>query len=331
MMRNFRSIFPLMALALIACSNDGTKISTDDIPAIEIVATHAIETETPITHLTFVPNDIAAWLGRVILIDKDNAVFSTDIEGRNPDKTGTQKYSDVTGVNRSQSAGVFLAINKSNNNLEAFVESNDEGQFSPLAYSGSIGDPQIFCSSDRAGLDEAMLLSTGGNLLSLSLSVNDGDDAQISTLEQSIRSEIPAPSDTSICAASDTYIYAYAEKNSRLSIHDGSQWDHLDLGISIESMSALTLRDTPYLIMIAEDAILLFDVSNMTFTRKIEIVPGLSIAGLEKAQFVTATTSNFGGGAFSDGMIALVQKDQQRIVYISLSYFADVILGPAPI
>jgi len=53
---------------------------------------------------------------------------------------------------------------------------------------------------------------------------------------------------------------------------------------------------------------------------KANIKNGLSVRGVDHIKYVASTTSNYGGGAYADGVLALVSADEDRIVFISMSY-----------
>jgi len=159
-MNKILSIVLLPALFLSACSNGGQN-SQDltDIPTMEITATHAIAIDESADGIGFVPNNVAPWLGRIILQNSDGGLVSTDIEGRSA-QTITERGSGSTfGLARENASGVFLAINSRNKRLDAFIESDDQGNFASQSYSGDNISPQTLCTTDNAQQDSASALT----------------------------------------------------------------------------------------------------------------------------------------------------------------------------
>lgn len=123
----------LSVLALIACGNAGTEESAENIyidvtPDISVAATSAFYTDTIIKDVTFVPNDVASWLGKAILLDRDGALYRTSIASPKTELIAKGPYTDIVGFDRPGEAGVFLAT-KPDNTLHLFIEADDEGSF----------------------------------------------------------------------------------------------------------------------------------------------------------------------------------------------------------
>ena len=129
-------LFTLISATLIMTSCTKPTEATKELPIVEMVATHAFDTKTQITALTFIPNNVAPWLGRIIMLDENQHLFSTDIEGRTPLAVNSKTYTDIAGLFRKNAAGVFLAIGE-NGKLEAFIQSDDAGNFKSLPISGT--------------------------------------------------------------------------------------------------------------------------------------------------------------------------------------------------
>lgn len=272
----------ILTASLSACSgksdNNPTISETKDIPTIEMVATHAIDLDFPVSQLTFVPNSVAPWLGRIILLGEDGHLFSTDIEGRDPKPVGSGKFIDIFGLAREAAPGVFLAIN-TENKIEAFIESSDDGDFSPMIYAGEDLANVAFCESDTPTRNSTRVLTTKGELKSLEFII-DGNHVQ-----QLVKASTKAARKTKACKI-DT-------KTPRPYGFSANTKSHTLSAISSNTGAAINT---------------------------IKIKNGLSIRGLNRIKYVAATQSNYGGGAYADGVLALVDKDENRIVFISLSY-----------
>lgn len=262
---------------LAACSGD--KAKTENLTVVELVATHAFDTKVPVSALTFVPNDAAPWLGRIILLTDTGQLLSTDIEGTTFVPITKQKYKEVYGLNRKQSAGLFIAINEAGS-LEAFIESDDEGGFSAMTYSGNTVKAERFCLSASPAAATLKLLATDGKVHELNFSVTDNVIEQTSQIAT-----------TSECAEIPNF--TNNEGSNQLSSKDGF--------INVQSQAA---------------------------SYQLAINDGLSIRGLKNASYINATKANYGGAAFKDGVIAMVDADENRIVFLSLDYMAGKIPPP---
>ena len=318
----------LLTNSLVACSNEPNENSavfeTIEIPAtilptIDMVATHAIDLDTSISQLTFVPNSVAPWLGRIIIRDDDGFLFSTDIEGREPKPVGTGKYIDIFGLAREAAPGVFLTITE-DNKIEAYIESDDIGNFSPMIYSGERIDAKGFCLSHTAATKAAKILTVNNEFKNISISIEDKH------LEQTIRELNPG-------------IKKVMEKNPELkNIHEcvfssdkvGPEWalsyetevkkvNETGRGFITpieESNDQSGSRHHPFQLEVSKTDELLIN-----FSEYIAIIKnGLSVRGVDHIKYVATTSANYGGGAYSKGVLALVDADEQRIVFISLSY-----------
>jgi hypothetical protein len=328
-MGKIKTLTTISALGLItiACSGANVTVTITDLPVIEVMATHAIETENKTTSLTFVPNDVAPWLGRLVLSDSEAILYTTDIEGREPHKTNPQQYADIVGLNRQQSSGVFLALSREDKKLDAFIESNEEGHFSVVSYSGAELNPKSFCISDRPKIDQVRLLSAENKIIDISVSVKANQGAQMSMIEQQVITEMDALPNAALCAYSGDNTYTLSPETSILGVNEGQGWDEVFLPAGTTAFTPVTLNNSPYLLLLNGSDILVFDVYTYEFESRISVSSGLSIAGFDQADFVVATSSNFGGGAFNAGLIAFGHTNENRIVFISLSYIENAILS----
>ncbi len=278
----------LLAFLLVACSdksNDTPAITnTTELSTIDMVATHAIDLDISVAQLSFVPNSAAPWLGRIILLDDAEHLYSTDIEGRDPKPVGNSKYIDIFGLAREAAPGVFLAITE-DNKIEAFIESDDEGNFKPMIYAGKSIDAKGFCYSHEP-TDNTVFTKTSRNKISgITLTV------QGNAIEQEIIKEGVVPTDCII--GNDQTNKTYLDLDQILGFEISN--DH-GTGLTI-----LSLGDT-------------------TFEFGANIKNGLSVRGLDHIKYLASTKSNYGGGAYADGVLALVDKDENRIVFISKVY-----------
>jgi len=145
-------ILTALMIGLTACQN-GEDASQDDtisnskLPAdITLRATSDIQTPSPIKAATFVPNSVATWLGHIVLLDGKGTLHRATTDSANTDIVALGKYSDVIGLAREMASGVFLALTPQGQ-IKAFVQSDDEGNFSPMAVSQGDQTFERFCAT----------------------------------------------------------------------------------------------------------------------------------------------------------------------------------------
>jgi|GEM_PF-2177679 len=308
--------------ALLALGTGCSKTPELDVstaPQKEIIATHAFNTSSPITALSFTPNDVAPWLGRIIYINQDGELYSTDIEGRAPKRVGSGTYSHVNGMLQIKKPGVFFALAKNTGALEAFIESDNEGQFSPLILSGPPILVRGICQTMTAQSENLLVLTKGGSLVNL--------NAQISTenVELTQVSSTEAPKNTTNCAYDEQNVYALANQKDTSTLHayKDSKWHMTALDFTPSGFASLTLKERPALAVLGTEGVLFIDAEDLSTLYHIKITDGLSIRGLESAGFVSVTSAPFGGAAFNEGVIVLSDKSKPRLVFISLGYLND--------
>lgn len=277
-MRTLAFIITVIALAIVltACNRNIT-LAPEDLPVIDLVATHDFEIDIPVARLTFVPNSAAPWLGRVMLLSEDGKIYSTDIEGRDPKPVGRGKYIDIFGLARENAQGVFLAINK-NNGIEAFIESDNDGNFSPMIYVGETISATMFCpdiaSEKQATIEKqaVIVVTPEDKKIDLGFEISD------SKVAQSIRNRIADTYGEAVCRGSASYPFLMKDGN-----------------------------------------ILMLDPVNQGDGYLVNINDGLSIRGLNAANFIATTKASF-GGVFSGGVVAMGDANDQRLVFISFDY-----------
>ncbi len=304
-MKKLTLLFAITVLifGMVACSEksaDLAPVNAAKTPAtIDMVATHDIPLDISIAQLIFVPNSLAPWLGRIILLDDAGHLYSTDIEGRDPKRVGNGKFIDMVGLAREAEPGVFLAIT-GNNKIEAFIESDDIGNFSPMFYSGEPIDAQGFCLAQDTATKTAMLLTANNEIKRISFNIEDKH------FEQTIIEPIPVK--PKIKAENSTYEnVSECAKN-----HQGVGYiTSIPTEDNLADFTSNTFHFQP-----SKTGGLLINGDEF----QANIKNGLSVRGVTSIKYIASTQSNYGGGAYAKGVLALVDADENRIVFISMSY-----------
>ena len=115
---------------------------------ITLRATTSIETPAPIMAATFVPNSVASWLGHIILLDNTGKLHRVTTNSAETEMVALGKYSDVIGLSREKQSGAFLALTPQGN-IKAFVQTDDEGNFGPMAVSQGGENFERFCTASK--------------------------------------------------------------------------------------------------------------------------------------------------------------------------------------
>ncbi|HHI88531.1 MAG TPA: hypothetical protein ENK01_01140, partial [Hellea balneolensis] len=156
--------FPILAMALLlilpglsACQKTNAP-SSQDLPQVSMVLTHEIATDLDITDITFIPNTLAHWLGKIALLDKQGRLFVTDIEGGKVVPVGTHTYRDMVGLLRPKAPGLLFALN-TNGQIEAFREDDEDGRFHPLKVVSDSLELKQFCHPATLATDQISGLS----------------------------------------------------------------------------------------------------------------------------------------------------------------------------
>jgi len=140
----------LAAVLLMGACQSGEKTPKTETsgPTAEfsLRATSDIQTPAPIKAATFVPNSVASWLGHIILLDNTGTLHRATTGSAETDVVALGKYTDVIGLAREKKSGVFLALTPQGQ-IKAFVQSDDEGNYSPLAVSQGDVNIERFCHS----------------------------------------------------------------------------------------------------------------------------------------------------------------------------------------
>ncbi|NNC37617.1 MAG: hypothetical protein HKO02_09175 [Hyphomonadaceae bacterium] len=332
-MKRISTVF-MSAFLFTACSgNDRQAQDLSAIPELEITATHAFDLEQSIKGISFVPNNVAPWLGRIVLENADLSLSSTDIEGRSPQLISERAYRQTYGLARENASGIFLAINDDTNKLEAFIEADDKGNFAPLSYSGDDVSAAAFCSTAGATQSFASVIIPQGGIKTLSLNIPEQTGSMSAPVEQKTVQNVKiGDNPAKHCSANENKIFSYTDTGKRAFLHtnefddeDGFNLAETEAPTNVSGMAQLTLNETNYLLMLNNEDIYLFNSATNALESKLVVQSGLSIGGLEKVKFIASTSHNYGGGAFSEGVLALGQADEDRIVFISKSYLANLL------
>lgn len=153
------------ALLTVSCQSDNeTPHKTASVKPADFTlrATSDIQTPSPIKAATFVPNSVASWLGHIILLDDKGTLHRATTDSAETEVVALGRYADVIGLAREKKSGVFLALTPQGQ-IKAFVQSDNEGNFSPLALSQGEYTFKRFCASSAPTSDRIWAETSSGD------------------------------------------------------------------------------------------------------------------------------------------------------------------------
>ena len=229
-MRFIRPITFSVIMALAACQGDANSptISSKETAAdVTLRATSDIQTPSPIRAASFVPNSVATWLGHIILLDEKGTLHRATTDSVKTDVVALGKYKDVIGLAREKKSGAFLALT-SQGRIKAFVQTDDEGNFGPMAASQSDETYARFCTSTEPSSSIIWAETTSG--VAQKLTIEIFEDTSVT-----FKSVSPLSGDVDVCASDKTlYLGAgYSLKPDNASTRLTLSKDKADLFVEI--------------------------------------------------------------------------------------------------
>ena len=174
-----------VAIILTSCQNT---IDSIKIPKIlEVSSTSEIYTTEPIDKISFVSNNVATWLGHLIMIDTTGSIFRASASDRVAKLVSAGRYKDVIGTSLKNKSGLFFAINNQGV-IESFIETTNSGDFTFLE---NISEPDgfiKFCKTTRSD-SKIIAIKNNGKFFQIIYDINEKDRSLITT-EKEIKSSV---------------------------------------------------------------------------------------------------------------------------------------------
>ena len=184
----------LIPLMLIACQSGDDRPDAErqnSTPAdITVRATADFIAPAPIIGGTVVPNSTATWLGHLILLDKNGRLHRATTDSRETETVALGKYRDVAGLARIKKTGVFFALDQGGH-IKGFIETDDDGNFGPLAISYGDLDIERFCHVETPEADSVKAVTSGGELFVLKADIFEVTSVTL-TQKKALGTDCPA-------------------------------------------------------------------------------------------------------------------------------------------
>lgn len=285
-----------MTLALAACqqNNNIEQSLPSDIKLTEWRVTGEITLPSAAKAASFVPNSVAPWVGQIIYINENNALWRTYASNAGAQLISSNAFKDVYGLSRIEAAGVVLAISDKGS-LKAFIEVDDDGNFEPLITSESETiSAAKFCTGGNPLTDKAWLVTDAGDLYAF----------QVSELSDTAVTLTYTPDRTK------NVENCYVAENAPI------------VTSNITSPSYLNIKDTAKVIGMFKDTQSPV-ISKAGVLSSLLVTDGLSVYGTDKADLIAGTTTSF-GSVYSDGIVILGDSENSRFVTVSASYIKNI-------
>ncbi len=169
----------ILALIIISCSpkpEKGKNNKYQDLPVIEMSLTDSKTFDFNTRKIVFSPNNIATWMGRLILLSHDGTLYSTDINMSQPKLINKGNYKDIFAFTRKNAPGLFVAL-KSDGGLDAFLESDDEGNFKKISIKTNVEADKLkiksLCPSNSPAKNKLKAISAKNKFVSFLVSIKE--------------------------------------------------------------------------------------------------------------------------------------------------------------
>jgi len=222
-MHLLKPIILCVTVGLMACQGEN-KSSADSITEISaditLRATSDIQTPSPIKAASFVPNSVASWLGHIILLDEKGTLHRATTDSAETDIVALGKYADVIGLSREKASGVFLALT-AQGHIKAFVQSDDEGNFSPMAVSAGRTDFERFCATAAPNGSVIWARTTSQTSQKLSVEIFEDTSVTLSSIELADNDVDPCRANNALKLSKDFTVKPDSASNMLILSQDG--------------------------------------------------------------------------------------------------------------
>lgn len=323
-----RTLFVTSTCALLcACSASDRPRNADDIaslPVLSLRVTSDISTPETMVKVGFIPKAVKTeganftlnLPGQIVTLADTGSLWITTTEGEEPILISVGPYFDFHPVPQNNGDSLIIAV-KEDGAVSAFIQPSGSERFEYLPVSSNEASIKRFCAGHSPG---AMHLVTRGGQLR-DFTVNFAKNNQVA--EVIANNRLKATGNVLSCYThQDGTVYAeMREKTSAV-------WKHISGEKSkfveqVTNMSNITpLRDDIFAGLDTETGTPLMTLK--TGHHRASIEDGLSIQGLETADFLAYTPASM-GTVYSDGLFVLSDPDENRLVLMSAGFVNRVI------
>ena len=224
----------ITAIFLASCQN--TMDTTKTQKLLEVSSTSEIYSTKPIEEISFVPNNVASWLGHLIMIDKTGSILRANASDRTTKLVATGSYKDVIGTSLKNKSGLFFAINNQGV-IEAFTETTNSGDFTFLENINALDGFIKFCETPRSN-NKIIAIKNNRKIFNITYRINEKEMSIITT-----ETEIEFPASSCLTSKSVNLLGKYnLTLNDKLLELNGDQNGRIILKIT----NGLSIKGTNY-------------------------------------------------------------------------------------
>lgn len=221
------------------------------------------------------------------------------------------------GISRIKEPAAFLALTE-DGKLRPFIETDADGNFKALPISSDAPPLSSICATPSGVNDAFTAITKDSKLVRLTLSLDTSAAITAAPLDGKVKSGAK-------CVSHSETVYTLTD--GKLGLVDGP---------SIKTGSGVTgMTLVPAMTDAAEDRLILsyengaplrvFDAESLNAIGNYTIDNGFSIAGLDHAIAISTTSAPFGGSAFNEGLVAIADANEARLVVLSRNYILGAI------
>lgn len=239
-MRYRHIVFLMATIAITACKGGENSSNNEAITPTDTLtlrATSDMRTPSPVKAATFVPNSVASWLGHIILLDSRGGLHRATTDSAETEPVALGRYAGVTAIAREQKPGVFFALTEQGH-IKAFIESDDDGNFSPLAISQSNQKYERFCNAAKPN-NTAIWAVAAGTSYRLSVEIFDDSSASLSVMDKDSDAPDPCKARSGFELSENSLLRAATENSLTLTTEGTTLSVELTNGLSIAGMTPI--------------------------------------------------------------------------------------------
>jgi hypothetical protein len=303
-----------------------------DLEVREAVVTSAFSTSERAGALSFLPSTDEPWRGLIAtaLVDGGIDVFTIDglrvVSASGPQLTALAPVPDFA-LRGEVFPLVFGADLDGQLRGYAIIRAAEDVVELPLEGPGSAGTVEAACLfATGIGYADIALLGDGGD--GRIVRVRDGGGAG---LELDVRAQFDLPFAARNCSSTggDDALLISSPNSGLARVSLGGQVEAIEAGRSINDISYSTLLGRPVALTVSAETgrMGVFDSRTLELLHEIVLNDGINAPGFQSPSALAVTGNNFGGMAFSSGVVAVYDRGDDRVKLVALEVIGRAVMS----
>jgi hypothetical protein len=321
-------------LSLSACDlTDETQPegSSPDLEAREAIVTSAFSTSDRASALAFLPSEREPWTGLLAAALADGGFDVFNVDGLRVVSASGPQLTNLVAVPDFPLRGetfplVFGADLDGRLRSYAVIRAAEDVAELPLEGDGAQGLVNAACLSGTGiGYFDLALLSDDASARIVRVR-----DAGGAGLNVELREVIELPFASRACASTGDALLIAGPNTGLARIALDGRVDAFVAGRSVNDVSYTELLGRPVALTISADSgrIGVFDARTLDLITEVILNDGINAPGFQSPVALAVTGSNFGGMAFSGGLVAVYDRDDSRVKLVAREVLARTLLDP---